>query len=472
MNQYKKLFSDSLIFAIGSFGSKLIMFFLVGFYTYYLSKSEYGTADLLINTINLMLPIVSLSVSEGVLRFVLDSKSNSEKLDWLRTAISINFVGLGLTGFLLGGVFLCGLPLMISSYIGLLSFLLLTIQSFQLIFMQYLKAIGKLRIYASNGILLSLLTMFFGLFFFRQMVNKLDAYFLSLVLANSFSLVFLSFNISWKNLFIKKKDLDQLQKKQLITYSLPLIPNSAMWWILTTSSRFIMTFFLGVASNGMYAAASKVPSLLSVIGSIFLQAWQLSAVENYRKKNAGSFYQNVFNHYCTLLLVFSCLILLFLDPIASALLSKEFYFAKAYIPLLLISNFFSCVSGFLGTAYIVVKKTKGVLTTSLVGAAVSLVGSLILIPLVGINGASIASGLGFFIIFYLRKKETNRLMENYLSARKMGIQFGLLVLQIVLNQWLNFSKLAWIGSQILVIVCIISIDLFQSNPIRRRGRNE
>ena len=161
MNQYKKLFSDSLIFAIGSFGSKLITFFLVGFYTYYLSKSEYGTADLLINTINLMLPIVSLSVSEGVLRFVLDSKSNSEKLDWLRTAISINFVGLGLTGFLLGGVFLCGLPVMISSYIGLLSFLLLTIQSFQLIFMQYLKAIGKLRIYASNGILLSLLTMLF-----------------------------------------------------------------------------------------------------------------------------------------------------------------------------------------------------------------------------------------------------------------------------------------------------------------------
>ena len=164
--------------------------------------------------------------------------------------------------------------------------------------------------------------------------------FLSLVLANGISLVFLFLNISWKDLFKSRKSWNPQQGKQLITYSLPLIPNSAMWWILTTSSRFIMTFFLGVASNGMYAAASKIPSLLSVIGSIFLQAWQLTAVENYRQKDAGVFYQKVFNHYCTLLLVFSSLILLFLDPLASLLLSKEFYFAKAYIPLLLVSKFF------------------------------------------------------------------------------------------------------------------------------------
>lgn len=93
MNQYKKLFNDSIVFAIGSFGSKLITFFLVGFYTYYLSKSEYGTADLLINSVNLLLPVVSLSVSEGVLRFVLDSKNTLEKVSWLRTAIRINFFG-------------------------------------------------------------------------------------------------------------------------------------------------------------------------------------------------------------------------------------------------------------------------------------------------------------------------------------------------------------------------------------------
>ncbi|MGL9730721.1 oligosaccharide flippase family protein [Enterococcus sp. DIV0756] len=472
MNQYKKLVNDSLIFAIGSFGSKLITFFLVGFYTYYLTKGEYGTADLLINSINLLLPIISLSVSEGVLRFVLDSKSTSEKVSWLRTAIGINFIGLILTAILGGACYLFGPQIAISSSIGVLSFLLLAIQSIQLIFMQYVKAVGKLKVYAANGIFLSLLTLLLGLVFFRALSNKLEAYFLSLVLANSCSLVFLFSNLSWKDLLNRKKAGNPEQRKQLITYSLPLIPNSAMWWILTTSSRFIMTFFLGVASNGMYAAASKIPSLLSVIGSIFLQAWQLSAVEQYRKKNAGAFYQGVFNHYCTVLLVFSSLILLFLDPLASLLLSKEFYFAKAYIPLLLVSNFFSCISGFLGTSYIVVKKTKGVLTTSLVGAAISLFGSILLIPLIGINGASIASGLGFLVIFYLRKKETNRLMSHTLTTKQMVFQFGLLILQLSLSEGQFFSKASRFIIQVLVIAAIICIDLLPFILQKRRERHE
>jgi O-antigen/teichoic acid export membrane protein len=120
----------------------------------------------------------------------------------------------------------------------------------------------------------------------------------------------------------------------------------------------------------------------------------------------------------------------------------------------------------------VVKRTKGVLTTSLAGAAVSFVGSILLIPLIGINGASIASGLGFFIIFYLRKKETNRLMASTLATRQMLLQFGLLVLQIFLNEGWLFSKTLGFISQMLMIAGIIFIDLFQNNLIRRRGRNE
>ncbi|MGM0214810.1 oligosaccharide flippase family protein [Enterococcus sp. AZ109] len=467
MSQARKLLNDSVIFAIGSFGSKLITFFLVGFYTYYLTTSEYGTADLLLNSINLLLPVVSLSISEGVLRFVLDSKGRREKVKLVNTAILINFIGLCLVGCLLLGVYWLIPQLGLTTTSLVLSFVLLTVQSFQLIFMQYIKAIGKLKIYALNGILLSLLTLIFGAFFFRQLADKLTAYFLSLVLANSLSLLFLLVHASMNTWPTKENRLTRTQAKQLIAYSLPLIPNAAMWWILTTSSRFIMTFFLGVASSGMYAAASKIPNLLSVLGSIFLQAWQLSAVENYRKKNVGAFYQQVFNHYSTLLLLFSGFILLFLDPLASVLLSKDFYFAKAYIPLLLLSNFFSCMSGFFGTSYVVVKKTKGVLTTSLAGAAVNLVGSFLLIPLIGVNGASLASCGGFFLMFYLRKQQTKNLMKSQLSTRQMTLQFCLLVLQIGFIQWGSVPKPIQWGGQSVLLVLIVLIDVFHSSPKRK-----
>ena len=72
MNNYKKLINNSLIFAIGNLGSKLIVIILVPMYTYYMTTSDYGMVDILTTTVNMLLPIISLSVFDAVLRFTMD----------------------------------------------------------------------------------------------------------------------------------------------------------------------------------------------------------------------------------------------------------------------------------------------------------------------------------------------------------------------------------------------------------------
>ena len=79
MNSYKKLVNNSMIFAVGTLGSKLVTLLLVPLYTYYLSTAEYGTVDLVVTTINMLLPIVSWSVFEAVLRFSLDKQESPEE---------------------------------------------------------------------------------------------------------------------------------------------------------------------------------------------------------------------------------------------------------------------------------------------------------------------------------------------------------------------------------------------------------
>ena len=73
-NSYKKLFSNTIIFAIGSFSSKILVFLLLPIYTTVLSKSEYGTVDLIVQIANFMLPIATLSIAESIIRFGLDKK--------------------------------------------------------------------------------------------------------------------------------------------------------------------------------------------------------------------------------------------------------------------------------------------------------------------------------------------------------------------------------------------------------------
>ncbi|EGP4930189.1 oligosaccharide flippase family protein, partial [Enterococcus faecium] len=78
MERVKTLLKNSVIFAIGNFGSRLILLVLVPFYTYYLSTTQYGTVDLITTTVSMLTPIVTLSIYEGTLRFVMDKDADNK----------------------------------------------------------------------------------------------------------------------------------------------------------------------------------------------------------------------------------------------------------------------------------------------------------------------------------------------------------------------------------------------------------
>ena len=57
LNKYQTLASNAVLISVGTFGSKLLVFLMVRFYTGYLSPADYGTADLLTQTANLLIPL-------------------------------------------------------------------------------------------------------------------------------------------------------------------------------------------------------------------------------------------------------------------------------------------------------------------------------------------------------------------------------------------------------------------------------
>ncbi len=72
MNKYHNLAKNTGLFFISNFGSKIVTFLLVRFYTELLTTEEYGTLDIINTTVNLAIPIITLCVTEAVLRFSID----------------------------------------------------------------------------------------------------------------------------------------------------------------------------------------------------------------------------------------------------------------------------------------------------------------------------------------------------------------------------------------------------------------
>src|SRR5699024_6949225 len=102
-------------------------------------------------------------------------------------------------------------------------------------------------------------------------------YFTSMILANALSIVFL-FVMTKVYRTLRLRKMNKPLVKEMLQYSVPMIPNSLMWWLINASSRYFIRFFVGASGNGLFAVASKIPTIINLINQIFTQAWQISAI--------------------------------------------------------------------------------------------------------------------------------------------------------------------------------------------------
>ncbi|MFD2305637.1 polysaccharide biosynthesis C-terminal domain-containing protein [Enterococcus termitis] len=426
MNKYKKLINNSIIFAVGNVGSKLILIFLMPFYTRYLTPGEFGTVDLVTTTTSMLLPIVSFSVYEAVLRYVLDKAYDESEIISNGTMITI-----------IGSIFLSIFMVMLKKF-GVLEnehliyfYLILITQSFQSLFAQYARGVGRIKLYAVNGIIATIVTAFSAVILLAYFKLGVKGYLLSIVLANGLSVIFLFLFLSLRK-HIRVTNINKTLIKKMLYYSIPLIPNAFSWWLSNASSRFFILFFCGVQINGLFAVANKIPTLLTMLNTIFFQSWQLSAIEEYDSYQKKEYYSTVYANYYQMLFLAISFLLLILKLLIPFFVSKKFFDSWLYIPPLLAATLYSSLSSFLGTIYIAAEQTTRILFTTIVGGAANIILNLLLIPFLGGIGAGIGSWLSFFVIWYIRSKDTKKIVELSVDRKKFVMNHLLFFLQCCL----------------------------------------
>ncbi|HGF7940858.1 polysaccharide biosynthesis C-terminal domain-containing protein [Enterococcus lactis] len=448
MNKYKRLISNSLIFAVGNFGSKILLLLLVPFYTFQLTTSEYGTADLVTTTINMLLPIVTLSIYEATLRFTIGEDENRQYLTLKNSFLLL---------FLASIVFILAITIInLKIKIPYSEFIIIIIvlQGFQNILAQYVRAINKIKIYAINGIIMSLVLAISNIIFLKFLSFGVDGYLLSIIMSNLVSLFFMVIVLKFDFILIVKSKVDWKLFKRMLVYSVPLIPNAFMWWLMNASSRYFILFYLDATANGLFAVASKIPSILSMVQTVFFQAWQLSAIEEYDSDNKREFYSSIFYWLSTIMIICTSILILFLKPIINITMSGNYSLSWKPVPFLLIGLIFSSFSSFFGTFYIAEKKTTGVMYTSVIGGMVSLILNFILIRYFGIIGAGLSTLISFLLIWILRVRDINKFFKINIQLKRLCISISGLILQvvfiffidnIVLNVLLCFSLIVYEG---------------------------
>ena len=452
-NKFKRLFGDTFLFAIGSFGSKFLVFFMLPLYTSVLTKNEYGTVDIVINAVNLLVPILTLSICDATLRFALSKNSDPRKvlsnsMLMLVIATIVLLVATPLVKFFWNTLY--------QNWWYLLAIFIST--ALHQCLANYIKGINKTKLFAVQGFLSTVVLVLCNLLFLLVFKWGIQGYLLAIIISNFLSIVFVCFAARlWHDIFVPVIEKELL--REMLLYSTPMLLTTIAWWANTSLDKYMLVAFAGLAANGLYAVAHKIPTIFTTFTTLFSQAWRISAISDYEDsdiKSTAKFYSMVHGKYA-LLCIYACAgITLFSRLIAKILFQAEFFSAWVLVPPLMLASLLEAYSGFLASIYAALKKTKLLTISTLFGMIVNIGLNYFLIRQLGIIGAPIATFLSFSVVWIIRLIIVRKFVP-------IEIDFIRLIPSIVLlslaNLYFAFDLPYKVGVYLLNVVIIVLINI-------------
>lgn len=438
MNPKKELAKNTFLIALSKISTQLLVFLMLPIYTTLLSVEQYGFVDLVISYSGIIAPIVLLNLQTALFRYLIDARNDKKAQNSILTNAFevIVFMTLAVVGLLLILNIFIDIP-----SVGVVLFYLLSILFSDLV-IQITRGVGSTKAFAITSICQGVLGVVFILLLLGVLHMGPEGMLLGLGFGFLLPSIVLSFYIGLhKN--IKLSTRDRAVKKELLSYSMPMIPNSIAWWVYNVSDRTIITIVLGVAASGIYAVSVKFSGILGALSGIFYQSWSESASINIKTapEIRTKFFSDIFSLSFRVFGTLSILILAGVAVFFPWLVNDNFSESYLYIPVLIIGGLLSTIVSYYSAIYLALKKTKQVMNTSIAGAVVNLVINLGLIWFIGIWAAAISTAVAYGVMAIYRYND----MKKYINIQydkgilvKIIVSFIFVsVLYYINNFWLN-----------------------------------
>lgn len=403
-----------MIFGLGSLGSKLILFILVPLYTNYLTTAEYGVAEMVFTVAQLLIPVASMTVWNGLIRFGLMNGQKPEN-------VFKNSILIWISGSVL---IICATPLLalyspISQWRWYLCGYSIAYIAAQ-VELNYLKVKNRNRLFALVSVLQTLFLALLNIVLLVLFRTGVRGYLLSNIIAHC-ATVILTFALGGLHRDLRLGHYDRELLRQLIVYSAPLIMNDISWWFIHSSDKVMIEWMLSEEELGLYTVASKIPALINTFVNIFAQAWGISSIKEIESTNDLSYYSQVFKVYSMLSFGASVAFIAITKPFMTLYVGKDFITAWRYVPLLLLAASFSAISAYYGSMFGALKKSVECMWSTLIGAIANVLLNYVFIRFIGTWGAIVGTVCAFFVIATVRLFWVNHYIRMKLYWRYLII---------------------------------------------------
>lgn len=449
MSKHRSLINNTFLYAIGPFLNSVLSVILIPYYSFHFTTAELGYYDLIVTSGSIVIAISTLKISDALYRWLIDSEQNiNKKISAVSNSFFIIIVSFVLLIF---GFWLFGkniqYPQLVCTYI--LSTILLTH------FQQLLRGSGYLKIYSWLAFINCFLIIVFNFLFLGYLHYKLKGVMLAIIFANIISIACIVLKVDLFK-FIKFNAVNKLPIKEMISYTSPLVFNAINLWFLGGFDRYVIVTYLGLNYSGIYAVAIKFSSILLLLNSFFILAWQDFILVNKNVRGFQFNFNNFFNKYVVLQFSIAVFFIAISKFVFLFFIDIKFIDAWKYLPILLLGFSFQGFTSFLGTLFLIEKNTKMMFKTTLAGGVVNIAVSLILVSYIALYAPAVGLLAGFMVTFLIRYLLLKNKMELKLNKPHVIL---MCMFFIVITAMVNSA------SKILMVISILSsiIVIFLAN---------
>ena len=395
----KKLFAENfLVYGVGGIISKVIPLIMVPIVTRLMPDSSYyGISDLANTVISFFSAIALLGMYDAMFRMFFEKDDLGYKKDICSSAFTFTLILSVIVSILM-----CVLQKPISQlffsdpqygYLVMISAISVLIGTTNTIIS------APTRMQNKRGIFLIMNTVSPIISYGISIPLLLNGYYLiALPVASACSSVIteISFGIINHEWFSFKRT-NWHYVWEMLKIALPLAPNFLIYWIFNSSDRVMIANLLSTSDSGVYAVAAKFGALSQLIYTAFAGGWQYFAFSVMKDKDNETVVSKVFE----VLLVASLTTTMMGTAIAKwgvkILFTEEYWSSYICIPYLYLSPLLLMLFQIGSNQFLVIKKTWPNIVILGAGAVINVVLNFVLIPVIGIEGASLATFIGYFV---------------------------------------------------------------------------
>ena len=321
--------------------------------------------------------------------------------------------------------------------------------------LQILRGLGKNKEYSMASIITGLTTLIFNIILIMVFNFDASSILISSSLANMLCILYVLFNVNFFKLF-SVKEIDKKNIKEILLYSLPMIPNSLSWWIVSVSDRTIISMFLGLSMNAIYTVSCKFSNILNSIFSIISMSWQENATLHINDTDRDNYFSRMINAIFMGFATISLLIIAILPFVYNIIIGNDYISSYEYIPILLYSNSWNVLIGLIGGIYIAKKKTKEIANTTIVSAILNIFINLILLKFIGLYAACVSTLLSYMIMSIYRYHDCQKYVKLKLNFKKIIFYTVIFILSSLI--YLKGSLILKVINMIFVVVYSIVVN--------------